>query len=348
MLRVFTHLANLVVYDLVGLSADSRLGGSLHFFVEDVTKIFVLVTVMIYLIGVIRAGLRIERVRDLLSGKNRVFGYAAASALGAVTPFCSCSSIPLFLGFTQAGIPLGITIAFLITSPIVNEVAVVLLGGILGVQFMVTYLAIGLAAGIIGGAFLDLIGAERYLTPLVARVAQPVASARAASVPAAATASPASDATRATSGSGDAGGSSGPSLAERHAFAVGELGQILGRIWKWILIGVGVGALFHGFVPESFVSEHLGDGRWWSVPGAVLLGIPLYSNAGGMIPVAESLLGKGLPVGTTMAFMMSTVAASFPEMMLLKQVMKPRLLLIFFTTLLVFFTLAGWILNATL
>lgn len=346
MLRLFTRLADLLVYDLGGLSADSRLGESLHFFVEDVTKIFVLVAVMIYIIGIVRAGLRIERVRDFLSGKNRVFGYGAASALGAVTPFCSCSSIPLFLGFTQAGIPLGITVAFLITSPIVNEVALVLLGGILGLRFMVIYLAIGLAAGIIGGAFLDLIGAQRYVTPLVDRVAGP-RSARADAV-AAGGDSGVLVRTKTETGEGGTAGSHefSPSLTQRHEFAVGELRQILGRIWKWILIGVGVGALFHGFVPESFVTEHLASGTWWSVPGAVLIGIPLYSNAGGMIPVAESLLGKGLPVGTTMAFMMSTVAASFPEMMLLRQVMKPRLLLIFFATLLVFFTLAGWILNA--
>jgi uncharacterized protein len=326
MFIIFTRLADLIVYRLVGLAAETRAAESLHFFIEDVSKIFAMVTVMIYLIALLRAGMNTEKLRDFLSGKTRAFGYVAASALGGITPFCSCSSIPLFLGFTQARIPLGITMAFLITSPIVNEVALVLLGGILGIRFMLIYLAIGLAAGILGGFFLDSIGAERYLTPLVEGVRK----------------SPGMD-----------GGSGSPATAtklklgmrERHLFAKDELRQILGRIWKWVLIGIGAGALLHGFVPEEFITERLGSNSFWSVPAAVLLGIPLYSNASGMVPIAESLLGKGLPVGTTMAFMMNTVAASFPEFMLLKQVMKPRLLVIFFLMLLFFFTLAGWILN---
>lgn len=331
MLSIFTRLADWLVYFLAGLDPAARFASSLHFFIEDVTKIFAMLTVMIYLIALVRAGMDTEKVRDYLSGKTRLFGYLTASGLGAVTPFCSCSSIPLFLGFTQARIPLGITMAFLITSPIVNEVALVLLGGILGVRFMLIYLAIGLGAGIIGGFFLDAIGAERYLTPLVSRV-------KAASAP-----RPQCDC---DSGTAPTATATRIRFSERHAFAKQELKEIVGRIWKWVFIGIGAGALLHGYVPEEFITSRLGSGSWWSVPGAVLLGIPLYSNASGMIPVAESLLGKGLPVGTTLAFMMSTVAASFPEFMLLKQVMKPRLLVIFFFMLLVFFTAAGWILNS--
>ncbi len=331
MLSIFTLLADFLVYSLAGLDPSARFASSLHFFIEDVSKIFFLVTVMIYLIALLRAGMDTEKVRNYLSGKTRLFGYLTASGLGAVTPFCSCSSIPLFLGFTQARIPLGITMAFLITSPIVNEVALVLLGGILGLRFMLIYLAIGLGAGIIGGFFLDAIKAERYLTPLVSQVkaASPVSA-------------PTCDC---ESESAQVATATRIGLSERHAFAKQELKEILGRIWKWVFIGIGAGALLHGYVPEEFITSHLGSGSWWSVPAAVLLGIPLYSNASGMIPVAESLLGKGLPVGTTLAFMMSTVAASFPEFMLLKQVMKPRLLGIFFVMLLVFFTVAGWILN---
>lgn len=322
MFTIFARLADLIVYQWLGLEHGSGLGGSLHFFIEDVTKIYALLIVMIYGIGWLRSSLNTERVRDYLVGKHRFWGYLAGSGFGAVTPFCSCSSIPLFLGFTQAGIPIGITMAFLITSPILNEVAIVLLGSLLGIKFMLVYVGFGLLAGILGGFILDLIKAERFLTPLVEAVRKTEKAVSGEKKP------------------------NRMSLQDRHEFAKGELRSIFSRVWKWVLIGVGLGAILHGFVPESFIIDHLGDAQWWSVPGAVLLGIPLYSNASGIIPVAESLLGKGLPVGTTLAFMLSTVAASFPEFMLLKQVMKPRLLLYFFLILLSMFTLVGWILNA--
>ncbi len=319
MLKIFTTFADLIVYRLLGLAPESHWAASLHFFVEDVTKIYALLVVMIYVIAWLRAGLNVERVRDVLAGRHRFIGYLAGAGFGAITPFCSCSSIPLFLGFTQARIPVGITMSFLITSPIINEVAVVLLGSLLGVRFMLVYVGVGIAAGIIGGIFIDAIKAERYLTDL------------------AATATDSSATATQTAGR--------MSARDRHLFAREELMTIFGRVWKWVLIGVGLGAALHGFVPESFVVEQLSSGRWWTVPGAVLIGIPLYSNASGIIPVAESLIGKGLPVGTTLAFMMSTVAASFPEFVLLKQVMKPRLLLLFFLLLLVMFTLVGWTVN---
>lgn len=321
MLSIFTKLADLIIYRLCGMPADSHLASSLHFFIEDTTKIFALLIVMIYAIAWARAALNIERVRDYLSGRHRLFGYIAAASFGAVTPFCSCSSIPLFLGFTQARIPIGITMAFLITSPIINEVAIVLLGSLLGVKFTICYIAVGIGAGVIGGAFIDLIKAEQYLTPLAETAAQ-TNTARTADA-----------------------ASAKMTLRNRHVFAKDELKTIFSRVWKWVLIGVGLGAALHGFVPESFIIDHLGAGQWWTVPSATLLGIPLYSNATGIIPVAETLLAKGLPVGTTLALMMSTVAASLPEFMMLKQVMKPKLLLIFFLLLLTMFTLVGWIFN---
>lgn len=321
MLSIFTKFADLIIYQWFGMSRDSHLAGSLHFFIEDTTKIFALIVVMIYVIAWARAALNIERVRDYLSGKHRLFGYFAAASFGAVTPFCSCSSIPLFLGFTQARIPIGITMSFLITSPIINEVAIVLLGSLLGWKFTACYVAVGILAGVVGGAFIDLIKAEKYLTPL-AESAQGNAGA-----------------------AGQHAEKKKMGMKDRHDFAADELKTIFSRVWKWVLIGVGLGALLHGIVPESFVVKYLGAGQWWTVPGATLLGIPLYSNASGVIPVAESLLNKGLPVGTTLAFMMSTVAASFPEFMMLKQVMKPKLLVIFFLLLLVMFTSVGWIFN---
>jgi len=321
MLILFTKLADYLVYDLAGMERGSHLAGSIHFFIEDTTKIYFLIVIMIYSIAWLRATLNIEKVRDYLAGKNRWIGYIFGSLFGAITPFCSCSSIPLFFGFTQARIPLGITMSFLITSPIVNEVAVVLLGSLLGVKFMVIYVLVGILSGIFGGIFIDAIKAERFLTPLVANIKKKSTDSQNSST------------------------SEKMSFSDRHKFAKEELSTIFSRVWIWVLAGVGLGAVLHGVVPESFVVENLGKGQWWTVPAAVIIGIPLYSNATGIIPVAESLLAKGLPVGTTLAFMMSTVAASFPEFMLLKQVMKKELLFIFFGMLLVLFTFTGLILN---
>ncbi|MBI9101011.1 MAG: permease [Spirochaetales bacterium] len=329
MLRIFTYIADLLTWQLFNLEAGSRIGEAVHFFIEDVTKIYFLLFLMIYVIALFRAGLDTERVRAYLSGKNRFVGYFLATIFGSVTPFCSCSSIPLFLGFTSAGIPLGITMAFLITSPMINEVAVVLLGSMLGVKFLVLYVVTGILAGVIGGALIDLLKADRYLTPIGKRAAGMGAdNINVEGLP--------------------ENGSALKiklSMKERHVFAWDELKSIFSRVWKWVLIGVGLGAALHGFIPDGWITAHLGSGAWWSVPGAVLLGIPLYSGASGVIPVIESLLNHGLPVGTAMAFMMSVVAASFPEFMMLKQVMKPKLLIMFFIMLLVFFTLAGWLFN---
>jgi len=315
MLHYFTKLADIVSFQWLQLDPASHFGKSFHFFIEDTTKIYVLLIIMIYTVAVLRASMNIDRVRNYLVDKNRLFGYIIGATFGAVTPFCSCSSIPLFLGFTQAKIPIGITMSFLITLPIINEVAIVLLGSLLGIKFMILYATIGILSGIVGGAFIDFIKAEQYLTPLVETVVK---------------ASNDAEATEETE-------NKKLSFAERHEFAKNELITIFKRIWKWVLIGVGLGAVLHGYVPEEYILENLGAGKWWTVPMAVLIGIPLYSNASGVIPVAQSLIEKGLPVGTTLAFMMSTVAASFPEFMMIKQVMQTKLLLIFFTMLLVMF-----------
>jgi len=328
--KIFTGIANWIVYGVIGMTpgtedAPNHLAKSLHFFIEDTTKIFVLLIVMIYVIALLRAALNVEAVRNYLIGKHRIFGYFVGAVFGAITPFCSCSSIPLFIGFTTARIPLGITMSFLITSPMINEVAIALLGGLLGIKFTIAYVVVGMAAGIIGGAFLDFIKAERYLEPFITD------------------AIPDDDSSTNESHTLNL---QKMTIGERHEFAKNELKEIFGRVWKWVIIGVGAGAALHGYVPESFISETLGSGEWWTVPSSVLIGIPLYANASGIIPVAESLLGKGLPIGTTLAFMMSTVAASFPEFMMLKQVMKPKLLFIFFALLLVLFTITGWIFNA--
>lgn len=325
MFQIFTDFATWLVYGVFGLEAGSALGGAVHFFVEDVSKIFVLLVVMIYFIALLRASLDVERVRDYLAGKNKGVGYLQGSIFGAITPFCSCSSIPVFLGFTSAGIPLGITMAFLITSPLINEVAVLLLMSLLGWKFTLLYVAVGMTVGMLGGLLLDAIKAERWLQSFAAealvRGRQMAASNKVSTTERVL------------------------SLSERHQFAKAEALEIFGRVWKWVIIGVGLGAALHGFVPEGWVETHLGQGQWWSVPAAVLVGIPLYSNATGIIPVMESLLANGLPIGTTLAFCMSTVAASFPEFILLKQVMQWRLLAVLLVVLLTAFTLVGWIFN---
>ncbi|MBT2770780.1 permease [Halomonas sp. ISL-60] len=325
MLEIFTWLASWLVYDLGGFDPDSKLGSSLHFFVEDTSKIFALLVVMIYIIALLRASLNLERVRYYIQQKNRFAGYGLGAGFGAITPFCSCSSIPLFLGFTSAGIPLGITMAFLFTSPIINEVAVIMLWSLLGWEFTLVYITIGMAVGIGGGMLLDSLGAERWLKDFAAKAYQNAAGSPQANQPA-----PVSHSL---------------TFKQRHQFARNELYEIVARIWKWIIIGVGLGAALHGFVPDGWFSDNLGSGQWWNVPVAVLAGLPLYSNATGVIPIMESLITKGLPVGTTLAFCMSTVAASFPEFIMLKQVMLWRLLATIFIILLINFMLVGWIIN---
>lgn len=324
MLEVFSQLADLLVYDLGGLTAQSKLGDALHFFVEDSSKIFVLLLVMIYAIALVRAGLDVQRIRVYLQKRRRASGYLFGATFGAITPFCSCSSIPLFLGFTSARIPLGISMAFLITSPLINEVAVVMLASLLGWKFTLIYIIAGMSVGMLGGWLLDALRAERWLAPFILE-AQAAAEAQAAQ--------PLAPAAKL-------------SLQQRHAFAKAEMLDIFGRVWKWVIIGVGLGAGLHGFVPDGWIAANLGGGQWWSVPIAVLVGIPLYSNATGVIPVMQGLLVKGLPLGTTLAFCMSTVAASFPEFILLKQVMQLRLLALLFALLLVAFILVGWLFNA--
>lgn len=314
-------LARLLTQAVPGLS--ERAAAALEFFLYDTAKILLLLLLMVYVIGWLRAGLHVERVRDFLAGRRRVLGYVLGAGFGAITPFCSCSSIPLFLGFTTSGIPVGITLAFLITSPLINEIAVVLLWGLLGWKLTLVYVLAGLGAGIIGGWFMDALRAERWLQ----------------------------DYLKESIASGAAQQSVGTAqrkigLRERHLFASGETRSIFRRVWRWVIIGVGLGALLHGYVPEAWFAEHLGAGQWWSVPAAVAVGIPLYTNVTGIVPVMESLLLKGLPVGTTLAFCMSAVAASLPEVLMLRQVMRGKLLALFLGTLLVLFSLLGWLLNA--
>lgn len=328
---VMQPAAHWLAVGLMGFAPGSPIAESVEFFFYDTAKILLLLVALIYAIAWARAGLNVERVRDYLSGKAKGVGYFLGSAFGAVTPFCSCSSIPLFLGFTTASIPLGITMSFLITSPLINELAVVLLWGLLGWKITVAYVVVGMTAGIIGGCLMDVIKAERWLHPFILEAM--------ASMPAQ---------TQEASGTGAAPACAPRiTLCQRHDFAWSETSTIFRRVWKWVIVGVGLGAALHGFVPENWFAEHLGAGEWWSVPLSVLLGIPLYSSVTGIIPVMESLLTKGLPIGTTLAFCMSTVVVSLPEMLMLRQVMTGKLMAVFVGYLLLMFTLVGWLFNLT-
>ena len=321
---VIVPLSQWLTYDLFSIDKGTPLGDSVEFFFYDTAKILLLLVLLVYVIGWLRAAMHVERVRDYLAGKGRGIGYFLGAGFGAITPFCSCSSIPLFLGFTTARIPLGITMSFLITSPLINEIAVVLLWGLLGWKFTIIYVVVGMFAGIVGGIIMDALRAERWLQPFLLD-AMKNASTREAAV--------------------EAGEAPKMGLMERHAFAYSETSSIFKKVWLWVIIGVGLGALLHGYVPQEWFTENLGAGQWWSVPVAVAIGIPLYTNVTGIIPIMESLLLKGLPLGTTLAFCMSTVAASLPEVLMLKQVMRWKLLALFLGMLLVIFTVVGWLFN---
>lgn len=314
-----------LVFGLFGLAQDSHLGLSLEFFIYDTVKILLLLVALIYGIAWIRASLNVERVRNFLAGKRRGLGYFLGATFGAVTPFCSCSSIPLFLGFTTARIPIGITLSFLITSPLINEIAIVLLWGLLGWKFTVIYVLVGMAAGIIGGFVMDGLKAARWLQPFILEALEKAPAHQFVN---------------------EAGEVQKLTVRHRHTFAYSETASIFKRVWKWVIIGVGIGAVLHGFVPDSWFAENLGAREWWSVPISVLVAIPLYSNVTGIIPIMESLLMKGLPIGTTMAFCMSAVAASIPEVMMLRQIMTIKLQAAFIGYLWVIFTLMGWLFNS--
>ncbi len=311
---MFEQLGDLLAFELLRLTPGSAVGAAVQFFAMDVAKIFVLLVLIIYTIGLMRAMLSPERIREFVRGRPDWQARGMAVTLGAVTPFCSCSSVPLFIGFVEAGIPLGVTFSFLIASPMINEVAAVLLVSILGWKLAALYVAAGLLVAWFGGIVMQWFKPERWVEEYVWKIHLGQIAI------------PEQD----------------TSLKGRHQYAVTEVKEIIGRIWQWVMIGIGVGALFHGFVPENWVSEHLSRGNWYDVPTAVMLGIPLYSNATGIIPVAEAMLTKGVAIGTTLALMMSVAALSLPEMLILRKVIKWQALMVFISVLTVAFILVGW------
>lgn len=314
--------ADWLVYGVFGLDSATKLGQAVNFFFYDSLKILILLFLISAVMGVINACFPIDRLRNFLQS-HKLYGldYLLASLFGAITPFCSCSSIPLFIGFVKGGIPLGVTFSFLITSPLVNEVAVAMFLGTFGVKVTTIYVLSGILLGAIGGIILGRFRLERFLSPWVIHIQQ-------------------------------------QSMAETQAWIADNtsfwkrLPDILKDSWGivkgvilYVLIGIAIGAGIHGFVPEGFFSGALGSGQWWTVPLAVVLAVPMYSNAAGIIPLIEAFVQKGVALGTAISFMMAVVGLSLPEATMLKKVMTWKLIGIFFGTVTLFIILSGWVFN---
>jgi uncharacterized membrane protein YraQ (UPF0718 family) len=317
MFEIFTRLADWTIADLLALEPGTKLADAVHFFVEDTTKIFFLLVIVVFVMGLFRTMLSPEKVRGYIEGTSRGIGYVLAVILGAVTPFCSCSSVPLFIGFLEGGIPVGVTMAFLITSPLVNEVAVVILGSIMGWKMTTVYVVTGMSVGILGGILIDRFHMERWVEDYVWKIRM------------------------GTIAQSEVDGS----MTGRIRYAWGEVRDIVGRIWLYIIIGVGIGSALHGYVPQELFAQYASADNPFAVPVAVLMGLPLYSNATGIIPVAEALIAKGVPIGTVIAFMMSVVGVSPPEFIMLRKVLKPQMLIFFGVFLTISFMVVGYLLN---
>jgi uncharacterized membrane protein YraQ (UPF0718 family) len=303
--------------DVLGLDLASRWGDSLGFFLYDTVKIMLLLVGLVFVVGMLRTALSPERVRDVLTGRGLLVGLVLAALLGAVTPFCSCSSIPLFIGFVAAGVPLSITLTFLIASPLINEVAVVMLGGTFGWAVTAIYVAAGLVLAILAGWVFSRVDLDRWVEPFV--FSTPVAALSAE------------------------GGS--PTLAARVDAARTETRDIVGKVWPYVLVGVGLGAVIHGWVPADFFARYAGSDHPLSVLVATLAGVPLYANAAGVIPLAQAMWVKGVALGTVMAFMMSVVALSIPSLVMLRRVLRMPLLALFTAIITVGIVAVGLLLN---
>jgi len=308
-------------FDVVGLDPGSRLGSGLHFFCYDTVKITLLLVGIIFLVTVLRSFMSVERTRALLGGKREGVGNVLAAGLGVITPFCSCSAVPAFIGFVAAGVPIGVTMSFLIASPLVNEVAIALLLGLFGVGPTVLYVVAGLLIAIVAGFLLGRMRVERWIEPFVfeTRLGGQVIDSTA-----------------------------GLDWDDRIQMGVEEVITILRKIWPYLLVGIGIGALIHGWAPEDFFATYAGPGNPFAVLIAVGIGIPLYSNAAGVMPLVEAMHDKGLPMGTLLAFMMAVVALSLPEIILLRRILKPPLIGAFIGVVATGIVAVGYLFNAVL
>ncbi|MEG0948814.1 MAG: permease [Bacteroidales bacterium] len=317
--------ADWLVYELFSLSATSHLGMALNFFFYDTIKIIILLFLISFLMGIINAYFPIDRLRNFLNTRKLYgFEYVLASVFGAITPFCSCSSIPLFIGFVKGGIPLGVTFSFLITSPLVNEVAIALFLGTFGLKITLIYAISGIVLGIVGGWFLGRFQLERYLSPWVLKIQRESVSEtqewEAEQLP----------------------------FIKRLPFIAKDAWGIVKGVFLYIVIGIAIGAAIHGYVPEGFFAKYLSGDNVFAVPLAVILAVPMYANAAGIVPVIQVLVAKGVSLGTAIAFMMAVVGLSLPEATMLKKVMTWRLIAIFFGTVVAFIIFSGYLFNILL
>lgn len=305
----------------LGLDRSTRFGEALHFFFYDTPKVLLLLTGIVFVMGVVQTFFAPERTRALLSGRRQGVGNVLAALLGIVTPFCSCSAVPLFIGFLSAGVPLGITFSFLISAPMVNEVALALLFGLFGWQVAALYLGLGLAVAIVAGLVIGHLKMERHLEDWVQQIQRGEAAWN-------------------DDGTGD--------WPARFAAGWRHVREIVAKVWPYILVGIALGAGIHGYVPEDFMASFMGKDAWWAVPAAVVLGVPMYANAAGIIPVVEALIGKGAALGTVLAFMMSVIALSAPEMIILRKALKPTLIATFAGVVATGILLVGYVFNLVL
>lgn len=293
------HLWDWVLYDGFGMDPEARLTGTIHFFFYDSIKIALLLVIIIFVVTYLRSYMSVERTRALLGGKREGVGNVMAAGLGVVTPFCSCSAVPAFIGFVSAGVPIGVTLSFLVASPMVNEIAIGMLLTLFGVKITAIYVGAGLIIAILAGWILGRMGVQKWVEPFVFETklrGKPVDPSRALT------------------------------FDDRVTMGIEEVGTVLRKIWPYLLVGIGLGALIHGWVPTEFFTTYAGAGSTFGVLIAIGIGIPLYSNAAGVMPLVQVLFEKGLPMGTLLAFMMAVVALSLPEMILLRRVLKPQLL----------------------
>ena len=311
------EMADLIVYRLIGLKEGTHLAESIWFFIFEVPKVLLLLVLIVFLVGVIRSWFSPEKTRKTLEGKSLFAGNVMASGLGILTPFCSCSAIPLFLGFVEAGIPIGVTFSFLIAAPLINEVALILLAGLFGWKVAVIYVVTGLVIATISGFLIEKLKLQKYVADWVFQVKANQASVEEQKL----------------------------TLADRIQTGFDTVKEIVGKIWIYVLIGIAVGAGAHGYVPEDYLARIMGEGSWYAVPLAILMGIPLYSNAAGIIPIVAVLMEKGVTLGTALAFMMSVIGLSLPEIIILKKVLKWQFIVIFVSIVATGITIVGFLFN---
>ncbi len=309
--------ASWLAYDVLPFARGSALGASIEFFLYDTPKVVMLLTLVVFGVGIIRSRFTPERTRRILAGRRETVGSVLAALLGVVTPFCSCSAVPLFIGFVTTGVPLGVTFAFLVSAPMVNEVALVLLFGLFGWRVALLYAGTGLAIAIVSGIVIGRLHLEGWVEPWVYSV----------------------------KAGAEAAGEERLSWTGRLALGREAVRDIVGRVWPYVVGGIAVGAGIHGYVPRDFMASIMGRQAWWSVPLAVLIGIPLYSNAAGIVPIVQALLAKGAALGTVLAFMMAVIALSLPEMVILRKVLTVRLIAVFIAVVGAGILLVGYLFN---